>query len=80
VHIIQLAFEFQPQLHFLLVVLSVLSVIFLQFLPHLLFVCSLALQLFCILSQRVVCVAEDLLMICLLLEFGLVVTVEFLEL
>jgi len=80
VHIIQLAFEFQPQLHFLLVVLSVLSVIFLQLLPHLLFVCSLALQLFCILSQCVVSVAEDLLMICLLLEFGLVVTVEFLEL
>lgn len=78
-HIIQLWFELESELNLLLVILSVLGVIFFELLTHLFFICSFTLQFFSILGQRVISIPQDLFVISLLLEFALVITVQFLE-
>lgn len=61
-------------------VFSVLRIVLLKLLTHLLFVRSFPLKLLRILGQSVVRVPQDFLVVCLLLEFQLVILVKSLQL
>jgi len=77
VHIVQLRLELQTKLNLLLVVFSILSVILLELHPQLLFIRPLPLKLLSVLSQSIISVSKNFLMIGLLLEFSLVLLVNF---
>ena len=57
-------------------VFCVLSVVFLKLLSHLLLVGTLSLKLLSIFGESVISVPQNFFVICLLLKFGLIVTVE----
>jgi len=78
-HVVELGFKLEPQLHFLLVVLGVLHVVLFQFESHLPFIRLFSLQLFAVLLQGILILLEHLFVVGLLLEFSLVVAVQLVK-
>ena len=53
VHVVELGFKLEAQLHFFFVVLSVLQIVFFQFEPHLSLIHPFALNFLAVLLQRI---------------------------
>ena len=78
VHVVKLAFKLQSQLHFFLMVLCVLSILFFELKSHLAFIDSFPFKFFTILLKDFHVLFKNLLIVCLFLELLLVITIEFL--
>ena len=80
VHVVELGFELESELHLLLVILRVLSIVFLQLETHLLLVHHFALELLAHLLLRVQVLLQQFLVIGLLFGLLLVLFIQFVHL
>ena len=78
-HLVQFSFKLKSELHFFFVVLCVLSVLLLQFQPHLPLVHSFFFERFRVLLEYLHILLNDLLIISLLLESGLILSFQLLN-
>lgn len=79
VHVVQLRFELEPQLHLFFVVLCVLDVVFFQLHSHLTLVGELPLGFLGAFGDEVLVLFENSLVVGLLLEFDLILSVELVK-
>ena len=76
-HIVQFGLKLKSQLYLFFMILSVLHVVLFQFESHGSLIGFLTLQFLTVFLERVLILLQYLLIVSLLLEFGLVILVEF---
>ena len=79
-HLIQLGLKLEPKLNFFFVVLGVLSVLLLEFEPHLSFIHPLFFERFTILLEDLHVLLDTLLVVSLLCELSLITKLHLLDL